>query len=234
MIMASLTKIGFAGSYKCDLLLYFARIAGSAGKKVMLVDSTDEQLLPYSVPNTFNDNITTYGNCDIYSGCNNLKIYEQLDFSNYDILFIDYGFNEELAHYMLDCNEIIFVSNLEKYNVLKLRGYIESLTEAVLKDKKEDINIIKIYRDIVKSKIDKRYIDSILALNEILDVKGEYLFYFDEVDYKIRIESQYDDNFRFNKLMKEHRVMFSEILGKYLDLKDRKLNKAIRKAGRRI
>ena len=53
---------------------------------------------------------------------------------------------------------------------------------------------IKIYRDIVNSKINTDYIDSILDINQKINIVLEYILTLDEIDYKYRLENQYGDS----------------------------------------
>ena len=48
--MAMTNRIGFIGSYKCDLILYIAKITSAAGKKVAIVDAAGEPVWEYNVP----------------------------------------------------------------------------------------------------------------------------------------------------------------------------------------
>lgn len=241
--MNSSIKIGFAGSYKCDYLLYFSRIALALGKTVSIVDATGEQFLNYSVPNYLNNTVVSYRGIDVFLGCKGAENYEQLPLDKYDIVFIDYGFNSHLVKYMRDCTAVILCTDFERYNVDRLRDYVKELaafnkTNSQNKDgdthqgEDEKVYVIKVYRDIVKSKINEKYIDHYLELNTLVEVTLEYIFYFDELDYKSRIDSQYNDFFKFNKLTKSHRTMFVDILRGVLELKDKEVIKALKKAER--
>lgn len=249
--MGSSIKIGFAGSYKCDLLLYMARVAAAAGKNVMVADATDEQLLNYSMPDGLDDSIINYCRCDILPGCGCSGAYGQLEFDKYDIVLIDYGFNKSLLHQAKNCNVLIVVSDFERYNVLKLRDCFreafgtsqEIEIETSQQNQGEEygqamnapkMNVVKIYRDVVNSKINSDYIDHLLDIDDMSNVTGGYLFYLDDTDHRLRLESQYNDNFHFNKLSKEYKLMFSDILQPYLNIDAKELNKVIKKAERGV
>lgn len=68
-------KIGFIGAYdKTDLILYVAKTAAEANKKVLIVDATVLQKARYIVPCIAPSKyyITEYENFDVAVGFNNL------------------------------------------------------------------------------------------------------------------------------------------------------------------
>jgi len=243
----SLVQIGFAGSYKCDLLLYLARTVLAAGKRVAIVDAAEEDIWSYSVPTYLDNKVVTYGDVDIYLGCKTAETYEAIEFNNYDIVFVDFGFNKNMSYYMGLCDKIILVTNLEKNNVLKLREYIKAFTnfevfngkgsadnsadgeKVEVKTKKD---AIKIYLDVVKSKINSQYTDTLLDIDEKLNIVMEYIVEFDEINYKHRIESQYNDLIRFNKLSKAYKYLLVDLIENSTDLDRKSIEKALKKAER--
>lgn len=241
--MKEKVHIGFAGSYKCDLLLYLARIVLAAGKKVAIIDAVTDDIWSYSVPTYLDKKIVTYGDVDIYLDCKTAEAYEEIDFNNYDIVFVDFGFNKDMSYYMSLCDSIILVTDLEKNNVLKLREYIKSFAasekynEARSSDsdgteRKSNNDAIKIYRDVVSSKINTKYTDTLLDIGDKLNVVMEYIVEFDELNYKCRIESQYNDRIKFNKLTKAYKVMLVDIIESCTELDRKSILKALKKAER--
>lgn len=246
--MASLIKVGFAGSYKADILLFMARIFHALGKKVTVVDATDEQYLVYSIPNYLNNKVITYENTDFYLGCNTHENYEKIPFEKYDIAFIDFGFNKSMTKCCKSSDRIILITDLERHNVMRLRDFISdfikkehSHTDANEKQSdsseiesreilNESCSFTRIYRDIVDSKINVKYLDSLLDVSASINITSQYLIYLDDCDYRIRIESQYDDCFRFHKLSKVYKIMFSELIVEYMDIPRKDADKAIRVA----
>jgi len=246
-MVRSLVQIGFAGSYKCDLLLYLARIVLAAGKKVAIVDAAEEDLWSYSVPTYLDNKIVTYSDVDIYLGCRNAEVYESIEFNNYDVVFVDFGFNKNMSYYMGLCDKVVLVTNLEKSNVLKLREYIKAFANSEIfngklsvngsangekNESKSKLDAIKIYLDVVRSKINSRYTDTLLDIDEKLNIVMEYIVEFDEINYRCRIESQYNDSFKFNKLTKAYKYMLIDIIENCIDLDRKSIAKALRKAER--
>lgn len=246
-MVRSLVQIGFAGSYKCDLLLYLARIVLAAGKKVAIVDAAEEDLWSYSVPTYLDNKIVTYSDVDIYLGCRTAEAYESIEFNNYDVVFVDFGFNKNMSYYMGLCDKAVLVTNLEKNNVLRLREYIKAFTDSEIfngklsvnesansekNESKSKLEAIKIYLDVVRSKINSRYTDTLLDIDEKLNIVMEYIVEFDEINYRCRIESQYNDTFKFNKLTKAYKYMLIDIIENCIDLDRKSIAKALKKAER--
>lgn len=243
--MKSLIEIGFTGSYKCDLLLYLARIAMAAGKKVAIVDAVEEDIWSYSVPVYLDNKVVTYSDVDIYLGRRTAQSFEEIEFNKYDIVFVDFGFNKDMAGYMGQCDAVVLISDIARNNVLRLREYLKTFitvwesgkvfgndSNTNEPEKKSKIDVIKVYRDIVNSKINTKYTDTLLDINEKLNIVLEYIIQFDEIDYRCRIESQYNDSFRFSKLTKAFKAMLVDVLESCTEIDRKSLLNALKKAER--
>ncbi|MCX7920453.1 MAG: hypothetical protein N3B21_00300 [Clostridia bacterium] len=222
--MGSLTKIGFCGTKIDDITSYLSRILNVIGKKLAVIDASEEQFLKFSVPSGDNcTNITTYRGVDIYTDCSFQDNFAKVNLSKYEVVFINFGLNKALLKEFSDCDIHFIVTDMERHNVLRLKDTVSKL------DKK--LEAIRIYRDVVDSKIDKRYMDSLLE-NVMVNYKAEYFFNLDDSELACRIDSQYNDIFKFNKLPKEFKVMFSEVLTELLGLDKKTVSNAIKKAER--
>lgn len=234
-----INKIGFVGTYKCDLILYLAKIIAFAGKKVAIVDACEEDVWKYNVPVYLDSKIITYHDIDIYLDCKTSRDNMKLDLSNYDIVFFDYGFNKDLLQYAKECDALIIVSTIEKHIIMKLRECLKAIT--VTNGETEGIGIqgkkidaIKIYRDVVLCKIGPKYVDNLLDIDDRVNIVMEYILGFDEISYKCRIENQYNDYIKFNKLPKTFKAMLADIVKACTDLNDKNIKKALNKAERGI
>lgn len=230
--MESTIKIGFAGSYKCDLLLYLARIATAAGKRVAIVDAASEDIWSYSVPVYMDKKLVTYNDTDIYLSCNTKGSLGDVDLGKYDMVFFDFGFNKDMVEYASQCDAGILISDIERNHVLRLREYIKAFTLALESEDKPKMDVIKIYRDVVDSKINTKYTDTLLDIGDKLNIAMEYIVGFDSVDYRCRIESQYNDNIKFNKITKDLKSMFVDILESCTQIDRKSLLNAMKKAER--
>lgn len=235
--MSLINKIGFVGTYKCDLILYLAKIVAFAGKKVAIVDACEEDVWKYNVPVYLDSKVITYYDIDIYLDCKTMRDNIKLDLSNYDIVFFDFGFNKDLAQYIKECDALVIVSTMEKHIIMKLRECLKTIRVMNSETEDNDVqgkktDIIKIYRDVVSCKISTKYVDSLLDIDDMVNVVLEYILSFDEIGYKCRIENQYNDFIKFNKLPKTFKTMLIDIIRGCTDLNEKQIKKSLNKAER--
>lgn len=210
-------KMGFFGSYKTDIYHYFSRILKVLDKRVAIVDASNDSYLYHSIPQ-LEEEFVTYRDVDIYITKDGL---EAATTGDYDVLIIDYGFNS-LDNDFQACEIKLLVTDLQKHNISRVKDVLDSTSNKP--------QIIRIYRDLVGGKINPRYIDNYLNLEEKAEVIAEYDFYLDEDAYKCNIQCQYDDIISFKKLPKEYKSMFKELLGQYFSLDNKSITKAIKQA----
>lgn len=219
--MKPFIRLGFVGTYKVDLLHYFSRILIALNKEVVIVDATKEQYLQATIPEPIN-NVTTYQGVDYVVNHYKMNQLSTLDYSQYDIALIDYGLNEEIHQDYINCTIIFVVTDFERHNVLKLKN--------ILNEFNQSIKVVKIYRDVILSKISCQYINHLLDIEVKAKVLAEYLFEFKEADYRCKLLCQYNNNFTFKKLTKEYKRMFADIVEELYDVRSRETIKAIKVA----
>ncbi|WP_114298753.1 hypothetical protein [Anaerobacterium chartisolvens] len=213
-------KIGFVGSKTEDIILYISRILFNMDMNIAVMDTSEQQLLKYSVPESIPINLlTSYRNVDFYIGCCNKENYKKVDISKYNVIIINFGLNPAFVKELMSCSLRFAVTDLERSSVLRLKEYLEMLDCSY--------EFIRIYRDVVDSKIDKSYLDSLL---DIATVVKEYYFYISEKELCCRLDSQYNDIFRFSGLPKEYSAMFKDILVDSLSFNRKDVEMAIKKA----
>lgn len=218
--MASFNKIGFAGTKVNDIILYLSRILVNLGRNTALIDASREQFLAYSVPETDKD-VVTYRNVDVFLNCIEPDSIRNIDMKDYDVVMINFGFNDGLIEEFSGCNVLMAVTDLQRHNLLRLKGFLSKTDK--------NLEIIRIFRDIVDCKIDKRYIDSILESFRIKYLE-DYELYLEEAELMCRLESQYNDIIRFQKLPKEYKNMLRDITLKYLGIEGKLLAGAFKTA----
>ncbi|KAB3525455.1 hypothetical protein [Alkaliphilus serpentinus] len=212
-------KLGFWGSYKTDILHYFSRILNALDKRVIIYDDSNDEYLYHSIP-MVDRGFITYRDVDIYIN----REGSSLEISNeeYDVTLMDFGFDQSKMHQFLDCDIKLLVTDFQRHNILRVKDMMVEIND------KPDL--IRIYRDIVDSKINTRYIDNLLKLEDSFNLLAEYNLYFDEVAYKSQIECQYNDIISFKKLPKEYKIMFKEIIREFFSSDDKTVIKAIKTA----
>jgi len=232
--MTETKKLGFAGSYKCDLILYLSRILLAAGKRVAIVDATDEQLFHYCLPLTsLSDCVFTYRDIDVYYRIKNEDDYRSTVKEEYDVLLIDAGFNRSMVEVLKRTDYCIFVTDPEIHNVHKLKDFISAFSGSAKQiEENNGAQLVRIFRDMLQGKINYKYISSVLDLPSPLNYIGEYVFLLDETDRRQRLHCQYDHIFKFNKLSKEYKMLFGDMLEVFFGMDRKQIKKAIRKAER--
>lgn len=159
-------KVGFIGGYnKIDMMLYVAKMITISDKKVLIVDSTKEQISRYIVP-TINPTvsyITNYENIDVAIGFRNLKeiqeyLSEELD---YDFILIDVDDIQAFENYELEnAFKNYFVTSFNLYSIKKGLEIIGNLHTPI-------------------------ELTKILFSKEILDEENEYLDFL-SLGYKVK------------------------------------------------
>lgn len=202
--VASLTKIGFIGKKIDDIMLYFSRVLVKLDKKVAIVDASFQQNLKYAIPQ-INENleVITYRNTDVYVNCYTPEVFAKVDFSKYEFVFINFGLNKYLLNEFFDCHEKFVLTDMENHSIYKLKEFLSNFNK--------QIEMIRVYRDVIDCKISKKYLDNLLDVATIKYSK-EYGLYLSENEMLCRIESQYNDIFKFNKLPKDFKAMIMEVL----------------------
>ncbi|MCX7772104.1 MAG: hypothetical protein N2376_03210 [Clostridia bacterium] len=234
--MGSSTKIklGFIGSYKCDIMLYLARTLLAAGKTAAIVDASSEHIWDYHVSKISNSTVVTQKGLDVFLSCDSQQNYEQMAYEEYDFILIDFGTNRSLAKYFKECSVHFIVLDMEKMNIIRLSSFLHVFFQfdSTEEDQQEKREFIRIYRDIIDSKINIPYINKIIGADDKINVALEYMMYLDGMDYKCRIENQYNDTIRFTKISKAFKHMLLEILDTFSNIEKKHLLKALKKAER--
>lgn len=119
-------KVGFIGGYKkTDLLLYIAKMLIIAGKKVLVVDTTQEQRAKYIVPSIDPtvSYITNYEDIDVAIGfkeIDEIREYLASKEPDYDYILIDIDRTSTLLNFeMLNSFKNYFVTNFDLYSIKK-------------------------------------------------------------------------------------------------------------------
>lgn len=217
-------RFGFFGTYKCDIINYFSRILNNLDKKVVVVDASIEQTMNYCIPDTYEDDYISYRNVDYYKNCINQDRFSDISYEDYDVILIDFGFNKQLLNELYDCKALFLVCDFQRHNVQNMKDFISSL--------EGESSIVRIYRDIVDSKINSKYVDSYLDIESCTQIIANYDFELEQCDYKCNLESQYNDIFKFKDLSKEYKDMFYDIISEFFQVEKKQILKAIKLAER--
>lgn len=215
-------KMGFFGTYKCDIIAYLARIFNSLDKKVAVIDATKTQILNYCIPRSFKDSFICFRNVDYYTNCFSERFFEDDFLKQYDVVLIDFGFNKNMLGHIKNCTKIYMVCDSTRYNLRMMKKFLPSLNL--------DKTVVKIFRDTVDGKINSTYLNNFLEVKEFFEVEEEYDFELSYEDYKANVEFQHNDIFKFNKLSKIFNDFLIKTIVNNVECTEKTALKAMKKA----
>jgi hypothetical protein len=216
--------IGFTGFCKSDIILYFSRILHLIGENVAIIDQSRQEELKYSIPTgLYAQDSVDYRGVDVFLNCEDIEL-ANLPFENYTVLLVDFGVNIKALELIENLKALFIVTDLCRHHTVPLSSCISHI-----KNRPDSVRII---RDIVYSKINTRYIDSLLQSAQYTNIIAKYEFALNENDYECRLKSQYDDIFKFTKISNDLKNMLVDCITGLFGTEKKILYKALKKAQR--
>lgn len=216
------TRLGFAGFCKTDIMLYIARVLACLGETVAIADHSGCQNLRLSVPaGIYSEDRLDYRGVDVFLNCD-ASIPKELTGTNYSVVLQDYGVNSKAIEFSGELRTLFIVTDLQRHHAVPLASFLGRLPVTA--------DSVRIIRDIVPGKIRPRYIDSLLQAAQYTNILAKYDFPFDETEYSQRLNSQYDDIFRFVKISESFKSMLLEVVIELLGYDRKAAVKALKKA----
>lgn len=217
--MHFLIKLGFVGAYKADILYYFANILTRLNKRVLVIDASHEQTFKYSIPNMMSDEETNFRGIQYVFDKRTIDTLSKIDYMPYDIVLIDYGFNSEVREDWYQCNIMFVITDYQKHHLIKLKQLLEY--------KIDNIKFVKIYRDVVNCKINKKYTNYFLNIEDQAEVLEEYVLDLTEQDKVNQLLFQHDLFFSYKKLSKSYKNLFVDIISEFYTFKEQDIKRGI-------
>lgn len=209
--------VAFVGIESYDLIHYLSRLIRKLGGKSLLVDYSDSRSLAHTINNPLvpDGEIVDYRGVDfITDSCD-----ENL-FSNYDYVFIDFGFNTRNP-YLKHCEEIYFVTDLQRQNAARLR----------LVQPNDDQYCSLVIREMVSSKVGADAIKAQLPnISFSEDDSNVYEIYADTTNTSTALSIQYDNVFQFNRVSSDVKEFLFGFLS--VDYDEKKLKAAFKAASK--
>lgn len=191
--------IGFIGSDKYEILLYLSRILYHLNKKVLLVDFSETMALTQSIPIPLalaeSETYLEYRGIDFIKGRN---YYLNMN-KEYDYVLFDFGYNHSILS-SIYCNSIVYVTDLQLHHAKRLN----------ITNKKGSQKNFIIIKDVFPCKITPDYI--LNELNPKVNIENIYIIEQDALDIKVKIHSQYNQTFYFDKLSKSMKTFLKDII----------------------
>ncbi len=215
-------KLGFTGFCKTDIILYLSRIFYVLGERVAIIDQSSQEALRHSIPTgVYTQDIIDYRGVDVFLNCENTSL-EGLPLYDYSVLLIDLGINKMALESIDELKALFIVTDCSRHHTVPL-----SICLGLIKNRPDSIRII---RDLVNSKINSRYIDSIIQSSQHTNIIAKYEFGLNEKEYECRIKSQYDDIFRFTNITKDFEEMLIDCITELYGADKNNVLKAFKKA----
>lgn len=209
--------IGWIGTDKYDLILYFSMILTSTNKKVLLIDQSESEALSYCIPapaslNPKSDKVT-YKNLDFVKGKNVVDYIEK-----YDYILIDFGFKVNHRDIINYCSKIFLVTDRQQHNIDRI---------CALEAKTDDIFLI--LRDL-------RRRTKITVLQESIEqrikIKNHFVLDFDDIDNEKMVALQYSYQLQYKKLSSQYKYLLEQIMTEILNFNHYELGQAMKRLKR--
>lgn len=201
--MTTISKIGFFGQHTEDIIIYLATLLKRLDKTVSIVDLTEDLRYYFE---TDGQDIITMNDIDIMF---NEKYLEEDD----RLILVNFGYDEGFKAELFETDINFIVTDIQKKNIMKLREMLEKQQE--IKD------YIKVFRDVVDTKMTKEYLDVLMGSS--YNTSEEYIFYLNNNELENKIKLQYYSEIDFKNLPKEFKQMLRDIIGKIEFEEDPKL-----------
>lgn len=201
--MTTISKIGFFGQHTEDIIIYLATLLKRLDKTVSIVDLTEDLRYYFE---TDGQDIITMNDIDIMF---NEKYLEEGD----RLILVNFGYDEGFKAELFETDINFIVTDIQKKNIMKLREMLEKQQE--IKD------YIKVFRDVVDTKMTKEYLDVLMGSS--YNTSEEYIFYLNNNELENKIRLQYYNEVDFKNLPKEFKQMLRDIIGKIEFEEDPKL-----------
>ena len=216
--------LGFTGFSKTDIILYFSRVLHLLGEKVAIIDQSNQEELRHSIPTgIFRQNMVDYRGVDVFLHSGNSSINnKKLD--DYTILLIDFGINDKVLECIDELKVLFIITDCQRHHTEPLSSCLRHITGRP--------DSIRIIRDLVSSKLNPRYIDSLLQLSQFTNIIAKYEFGLNENAYECRLKSQYDDIFKFSKIPGDLKNMLIDCIMGLFGTEKKAVKKALIKAQR--
>jgi hypothetical protein len=189
------------------------------------MDLSQKKHLSYYFSDRLVDDIVTRNGVDYI-----MHTVPEYILSNYDVIIYDYGLTPKNIEAYMDGHWQLLVTDSQKHHIKPLQYLCELIKSHIKKTGRENLKVIKIYRDMLPGKIDASYLDYVLELEEGFDIIASYDFTHKISDYVIRIQNTYDERIKFSNLSQQYLTFFEDLLDEVLGEDPKITKKAIKMA----
>lgn len=189
-------KIGFIGYESADIILYIARMLSYVGKKVAVIDRTDNQTVVKTIPlpEELSGTGGYYKNILITSDTACEASEEALD-----VVLYSFGYHLQDAE-IKECKMVVYVTDMIAYNAQLLKDV----------ELPKEVDTFLIVRNAIPLKYDEKYLANIIGRK----FKKDNIFRipYEEADYKSRCYLYVDKKHKLTSLSGQMQVTIFELL----------------------
>ncbi|RRJ54892.1 hypothetical protein EHV15_35565 [Paenibacillus oralis] len=229
----------FGASDISDLLQYVSKVIAASGKKVLLVDGTNEKYIQYGTPIPSSKlKIVEFESFDVgidFSSFNELESFLEKN-QQYDLLIVHCDKSSFIKKEDLNKFEFKYVAtSSEKMSIDKT---VDAITSILEQDYHTDENTTKmlfteIFVNYVEVNMAQDYLEMILEKLPITWSEEPYELFFDEVDYSTKINNQHEGKINIRRLSRNYKKVVQQISEEISGLEDKEVKLAIKQIMRR-
>jgi len=210
-----------------DLLLYLSKFLQTAGKRVLLIDASNEGFIQHSIPLLRNDSrITEYDSFDIAYALDYLELQTLFqENKNYDFVLVHCTSTELLKAEDLNLfeNKFIVVSE-ERSSQNKTIQLLSEMLNNQTRNKRISFNKVIINQ----INTEGEFWETMLQ-NLPINFCGDFAIPFDEIDYFQKIKNQQSNIVNIKKISKEYREVLIQIASTICDLKSNEVKMTVKR-----
>ncbi|MGL5381758.1 hypothetical protein [Clostridium sp.] len=193
--MTSIKRIGFFGKDTEDIMIYLATFLKKLDKSVSMIDLTGDLKFYFEDDG---QEVITLNDIDIFF--NEEHFQEQ----EYDLILINFGYDNQFKSQLFETDLNFMVTDIQKKSILQLKEMLDK--QQILRE------YIKVFRDIVDTKITKEYLDLILGSTH--NTIEEYFLYLNSNELENKIKLQYYNEVDFKTLPQGFKQMLRGVVEK--------------------
>lgn len=223
-----------------DLLQYVSKVIATSGKKVLLVDGTNEKYIQYGTPlPSSNLKIVEFEGFDVAIDYKNLSEIEKFLDNNqqYEQLIVhtdicSFVTKEDLDKF--DCKYI--ATSQEKVSIDKTVEVMNSIFDQYENDEEGNnskFHFTKLFVNNVDSNIAQDFLEVILGPLPITWSEEPFELLYDEVDYATKINNQHEGKINIRRLSRNYRNVLQKISEEISGLEVKEVKPAMKQVMRR-
>lgn len=201
---------------KSDMLMYLAHVLTKINKRVLIIDSTQNQWYRNGYTRmSKGQHVYDFQGIDILSDVTNwLDIEESLKKTgethvNYDVILVDIDSAEILEQEWPEFHERFYVGDFDRAHQLRDVNLIDTLIHTTLNTAIKRITLASKY------KLNAEYFDTILSARLGKDIQWRsmnYIFEPDEIGEELRNYMQHEQDIPYKRLNKQYKDLLCEMI----------------------